>query len=222
MVILFNGRPLDLTDISGEADAILEAWQPGTEGGAAIAEILYGDENPSGKLTMSFPYTAGQVPVYYNHYNTGRPKDAPDAQERYVSQYLDIPNKPLFPFGYGLSYTTYSYKKINISADTLVKGDKLTVSAEITNTGSTAGEEIVQFYIRDAVGEVVRPLKELKGFKRIALEPGETKRAEFSISEEQLRYHHADLSFKSDNGQFFAYIGSSSDEVMTIPFKLQS
>ncbi|AGX02978.1 glycosyl hydrolase, family 3 [Bacillus sp. NRRL B-14911] len=222
VVILFNGRPLDLTDISGEADAILEAWQPGTEGGAAIAEILYGDENPSGKLTMSFPYTAGQVPVYYNHYNTGRPKDAPDAQERYVSQYLDIPNKPLFPFGYGLSYTTYSYKKINISADTLVKGDKLTVSAEITNTGSTAGEEIVQFYIRDAVGEVVRPLKELKGFKRIALEPGETKRAEFSISEEQLRYHHADLSFKSDNGQFFAYIGSSSDEVMTIPFKLQS
>ncbi|MGD6854077.1 glycoside hydrolase family 3 N-terminal domain-containing protein [Bacillus infantis] len=222
VVILFNGRPLDLTDISGEADAILEAWQPGTEGGAAIADILYGDENPSGKLTMSFPYTAGQVPVYYNHYNTGRPKDAPEAQERYVSQYLDIPNEPLFPFGYGLSYTTYSYKNMHISADTLFKGENLTVSAEITNTGCTAGEEIVQFYIRDAVGEVVRPLKELKGFKRIALKPGQTKRAEFSITEEQLRYHHADLSFTSDNGQFFAYIGSSSDEVLEVPFKLQS
>jgi beta-glucosidase len=220
VVVLFNGRPLDLTGIEGQVDAILEAWYPGTEGGNAIADILFGDRNPSGKLTMSFPYTVGQVPVYYNHYNTGRPKDAPDAQVRYVSQYLDIPNQPLYPFGYGLSYTNYDYSELTLSSNKMTPDLPLTVSVNVTNAGSTAGEEIVQLYVRDLTGEVIRPLKELKAFEKVTLAPGETKKVEFTIKEEQLHYHHADLTFTSDPGELTVFVGGNSRDVKSSTFEL--
>ncbi|RIU94867.1 beta-glucosidase BglX [Oceanobacillus picturae] len=221
VAVLFNGRPLDLHGVIDKTDAVLEAWFPGTEGGAAIADLLYGEVNPSGKLTMSFPDNVGQVPVYYNHFNTGRPKGAPDAQIRYVSQYLDSPNAPMFPFGYGLSYTTYAYDQFSLSRETLKKGETLTAQVNVTNTGKVAGEEIVQLYIQDKVGEVVRPLKELKGFEKIHLEPGETKTVQFTITEEQLRYHHADLSYTSDPGEFVVFVGPNSAEVEAQSFELE-
>lgn len=220
ITVLFNGRPLDLHGVYDKTDALLEAWFPGTEGGNAITDILYGDVNPSGKLTLSFPYSVGQVPVYYNHFNTGRPQGAEDAQVRYVSQFLDIPNEPLFPFGYGLSYTTFSYQNMKLSKATITPDDKLEVSITVKNTGKVAGEEIVQLYVRDLVGEVVRPLKELKGFKKVLLEPGEEKEITFEITEEDLRYHHSDLSFASDEGSFEVYVGPNSKNVQSLPFQL--
>jgi beta-glucosidase len=222
VAVLFNGRPLDLHGIWDEADAILEAWYPGTEGGNAVAEILFGDANPSAKLSMSFPFSVGQVPVYYNHFNTGRPQGAPDAQVRYVSQYLDIPNEPLLPFGYGLSYTSFEYSNAKLSEPTMTVSNPLTVSVEVENTGNLAGEEIVQLYVRDVSGEVVRPMKELKGFKKVALEPGEKVTVEFLITEEMLRYHHADLSFKSDPGKFIAFVGPNSRDNVELAFELSA
>lgn len=218
--VLFNGRPLDLKGVIDQADAVLEAWYPGTEGGAAIADILYGDVNPSGRLTMSFPYSVGQVPVYYNNFNTGRPKDAPDAQERYVSQYLDIPNEPLIPFGFGLSYTVFSYSEAQLSEDYLTPEKPITFTVNVTNTGELAGEETVQLYIRDIAAEVVRPIKELKAFQKVSLQPGESKTLTFTIVEEQLRYHHTDLQFTSDPGSFTAYVGQNSQNVSPFSFKL--
>ncbi|XXM72973.1 glycoside hydrolase family 3 N-terminal domain-containing protein [Lysinibacillus sphaericus] len=219
--VLFNGRPLDLHGVWDETDAVLEAWYPGTEGGAAIADLLYGDVNPSGRLAMSFPYSAGQIPVYYNHYNTGRPKGAPDAQERYVSQYLDIPNSPLFPFGYGLSYTEFTYSGMKLSSEKMTCDQPLNLTFTVKNNGTVAGEEVVQLYVRDVSGEVVRPLKELKAFEKISLEPGESKEVCFTLTEEQLRYHHSDLTFTSDRGTFIACIGGNSKDVIEASFKLE-
>lgn len=222
ITILFNGRPLDLHGVLEHSDAVLEAWYPGSEGGSALVDLLYGIKNPSGKLTMSFPDNVGQVPVYYNHFNTGRPQGAPDAQERYVSQYLDAPNEPLFPFGFGLSYTQFSYSDLELTSTQLTKDTDITASVTVSNVGSVTGEEIVQFYIQDVVGEVVRPLKELKSFQRISLKPGETKQVTFTITEQQLRYHHADLSFKSDKGSFVLYAGTNSKDVLSHSFQLIS
>ncbi|WP_188732961.1 glycoside hydrolase family 3 N-terminal domain-containing protein [Oceanobacillus neutriphilus] len=220
VAVLFNGRPLDLHGVFDKTDAVLEAWFPGTEGGTAITEILYGDVNPSGKLSMSFPYSVGQVPVYYNHYNTGRPQGASDAQVRYVSQFLDIPNEPLFPFGYGLSYTTFSYQNMRLSAPGITPDDTLQVKITVKNTGKIAGDETVQLYVRDMVGEVVRPLKELKGFKKIHLKPQEEMDVTFELTEKQLRYYHSDLNYDSDNGKFEVYVGPNSKEVHTLSFTL--
>ncbi len=220
IVVLFNGRPLDLHGVYDQVDGILEAWFPGTEGGRAIADLLFGDKNPTAKLTMSFPYSVGQIPVYYNHYRTGRPKNALHAEEWYVSKYLDIPNEPLFPFGYGLSYTTFSYKNVRLSNETMTVETPISISVDITNEGEVEGEEIVQLYIQDVVGEVVRPLKELKGFIKVKLQPGETRTVSFIITEEQLRYHHSDLQYKSDPGAFVAFIGSNSQDVQAAPFQL--
>ena len=221
VAVLFNGRPLDLHGVIDEADAVLEAWYPGTEGGAAIADLLMGDAVPSGRLSMSLPYSVGQIPVYYNTFNTGRPKDTIDAQERYVSQYLDAPNEALFPFGYGLSYTSFTYREPSISSETLTLTSELHASVTVTNSGSTAGEETVQLYIRDVAGEVIRPLKELKGFKKVQLRPGESKKITFTITEDQLRYHHANLDYKSDRGTFELFIGPHSAMGQKFTFKLE-
>ncbi|MCU9612670.1 beta-glucosidase BglX [Caldibacillus lycopersici] len=220
VTILFNGRPLDLHGVVEQSNAILEAWYPGTEGGAAIADLLFGDANPSGKLTMSFPYSVGQVPVYYNCYNTGRPFSKDDPDNRYVSKYIDIPNEPIFPFGFGLSYTTFEYSKHYISNNTLSADNPITVTVQVRNTGARAGEEIVQLYIRDITGEVVRPLKELKAFQKVALEANQTKTVSFTITEEQLRYYHRNLEFKSDNGLFEVYVGPNSSDVVAFTFTL--
>lgn len=219
VVVLFNGRPLDLHGVLDQVDAVLEVWYPGTEGGTAIANLLFGDRNPSGKLTMSFPYVVGQIPVYYNHLNTGRPEEF--AGQSYVSNYLDIPNEPLLPFGFGLSYTHFSYSNFALSTDVLEKGESLLVTVEVKNTGEYSGEEVVQLYVRDLVGEVSRPLKELKAFEKILLEPGEKKRVTFSLTEEQLRYYHSDLRFESDAGEFEVFVGASSVDVQKQKFTLR-
>lgn len=220
VVVLFNGRPLDLHGVLDVADAVVEAWYPGTEGGNAVANILFGDVNPSGKLAMTFPYSVGQIPVYYNHLNTGRPNvlDAPNA---YVSKYLDIPNEPLIPFGFGLSYTTFEYEDLQLSSPEITSSEILTVSVKVTNTGSRTGKEVVQLYIRDLVAEVSRPLKELKGHELVLLKAGESKIVTFELSEADLRYHHRDLSFTSDLGVFEVYIGGSSVDVLKGKFVLQ-
>jgi beta-glucosidase len=217
--VLFNGRPLDLHGVIDQADAVLEAWYPGTEGGAAIADLLFGDANPSGRLSMSFPHSVGQVPVYYNHFNTGRPKMS-EEYERYVSHYLDIPNEALLPFGFGLSYTTFTYSDATLSAEVMNADETINLSISVTNTGAMSGEEVVQLYIRDIAGEIVRPVKELKAYEKVKLEPNETKEVTFTITEKMLRYHHEDLQFTSDAGTFIAYVGPNSKDVTAHTFKL--
>lgn len=219
VVVLFNGRPLDLHGVLDVADAVVEAWYPGTEGGNALANILFGDVNPSGKLSMTFPYSVGQVPIYYNHLNTGRPNVA-DAPNAYVSKYLDIPNEPLIPFGFGLSYTTFVYNTLALSASVITPSDVLIVSVEVTNTGDMAGSEVVQLYIRDLVAQVSRPLKELKAYEKITLAAGESKVVTFEVTNEDLNYYHTDLSFDSDAGMFEVNVGTNSVDVLAASFKL--
>jgi beta-glucosidase len=218
--VIFNGRPLDLNGIISESDAVLEAWFPGSEGGAAVADILTGAVNPSARLTMSFPQSVGQVPVYYNHFNTGRPINPDNTENRYVSQYIDSPNEPLFPFGYGLSYTTFVYGEVEVSGQELTANDSLTVQVRVTNTGDRAGVETVQLYVRDISGEVVRPMRELKDYVKLSLAPGETGAATFTLKEEQLRYHHADLSYRSDRGEFHLMVGPNSRDTQSHAFRL--
>ncbi|WYP27478.1 glycoside hydrolase family 3 N-terminal domain-containing protein [Alkalihalobacillus sp. FSL W8-0930] len=210
VVTLFNARPLDLTELEPYVNAILECWHPGSEGASAITSLIIGEANPSGKLTMSFPRTTGQVPVYYNAYTTGRPLP-PGSDERFFSRYIDVANEPLYSFGFGLSYTSFKYSKLHLSSDQLTSNESLTITLDITNTGEVSGEEIVQLYIQDPVAEVVRPGKELKGFKKVHLESKETKTVQFEVTETMLRYYHSDLSYKSDPGTFHIYVGSSSE-----------
>lgn len=220
VTVIFNGRPLDLSGIFDEADALLEAWFPGSEGGAAIADILVGRINPSARLTMSFPRSVGQVPVYYNHFNTGRPLNPANNDERYLSKYIDSPNDPLLPFGFGLSYTTFEYSGLTVSKPEMKAGETLKVQVKVTNTGDREGVETVQLYIRDVAGEVVRPMRELKGFEKLTLAPGQSATATFAITEEQLRYHHSDLSYRSDPGSFQVFVGPNSRDTLEQHFKL--
>lgn len=204
--VLFNGRPLAISNLAATVPAILEAWFPGTMGGHAVADILFGDVNPSGKLVMSFPRHVGQVPVYYGQKNTGRPISA----EKYTSKYLDCPNTPLFPFGHGLSYTTFSYGPLHLSASTMPWQGEIKARVSVTNTGSRAGEEVVQLYLRDLVACVSRPVKELKGFTRTRLEAGEAQDVEFTISASDLTFPGSDLKPIVEPGEFEVMIGGNS------------
>ncbi|MGM0125513.1 glycosyl hydrolase [Enterococcus sp. AZ194] len=218
IVTLYNGRPLDLTEID-TAKAIVEAWFPGTEGGAALSEILWGQYNPSGRLSMSFPESVGQVPIYYNCDNTGRPFEVtPD--EKYVSKYLDVSNYAKYPFGYGLSYSQFSYSDFCLENDELVSGEVIEASVMVENTSDYAGEETVQLYIRDRKAEVVRPIKELKGFKKVKLSPKEKRKVSFMIDEKLLRYVHSNQKFTSDTGVFNIMVGANSRDLLTLSFKL--
>ena len=210
VVVLFNGRPLDLREVEENAKAVLEVWLPGTEGGHAIVDALTGKVNPSGKLPMSFPYCVGQIPVYYNHLATGRPND-PQKKERYLSKYLDIPNEPLYPFGYGLSYTGFTISDVILSSDKLTKDGEITASIWIQNTGEREGSDVLQLYIRDVTASVARPVKELKGIEKVSLKPGEKKEISFRITEEMLRFVRADGSYGSEPGKFRVWISDSSD-----------
>lgn len=219
-VILTTGRPLAIVELDKTAPAILNMWQPGTEAGSAAARLLFGDANPCGKLSMTFPYAVGQVPIYYNHYNTGRPKPDDNGEHYYCSRYIDCPNAPLYTFGHGLSYTSFEYSDFSLSCDTLTAGTTITASVKVKNTGKYTGKETVQFYIRDIVGSCVRPVMELKGFEKIKLAPNEEKTVEFVIDEPMLRFWNADMQFVSECGDFEAMVGTSSDKVTKLRFRL--
>ena len=209
VTVLFNGRPLELREVSEFSKAVVEAWMPGTEGGHGIMDVLTGAYNPSGKLPMSFPYNAGQLPMSYNHYSSGRPK--PDGMRGdYTCRYLDAPNEPLYPFGYGLSYTSFDISTVALSSDKMKSGDKITASVTVKNTGEYEGAETIQLYIRDIAASRVRPVKELKGFKSVRLIPGEEKKVEFEIDEELLSFFRADGSFGCEPGKFRIWIADSS------------
>jgi beta-glucosidase len=209
-VVLFNGRPLTIPELNKLAPAILVAWFGGTEAGNGIADVLFGDINPSGKLTMTFPLNVGQVPVFYNEKNTGRPINQGNPYEKYRSNYLDSPNSPLWPFGFGLSYTSFSYSEISLNKNSFNSNEQIFASVDITNTGDRDGEEIVQLYIRDLVGDVTRPLKELKGFKKVFIKKGETVTVTFTLLPEELSYYHQDMSYRPDPGDFMIFIGANS------------
>lgn len=211
VVVLFNGRPLDLREISRKAKAILEVWLPGTEGGHAIVDVLTGKINPSGKLPMSFPYCVGQVPVYYNAYATGRPY-LPGMKERTKSRYLDIPNAPLYPFGYGLSYTEFQISPVELERTADASAGCIAVGrVKVKNVGNCPGTQVLQLYIRDLAASVVRPVKELKGFKKVTLQPGEERSVEFVIDETMLRFLRADGTVGSEPGKYKIWIGDSSN-----------
>ncbi|PKV48611.1 beta-glucosidase [Aquimarina sp. MAR_2010_214] len=218
VLVLLNGRPLDLSWENETVDAIVEAWFPGTSGGHAIADVLFGDYNPSGKLTVTFPRNIGQIPVFYNMKNTGRPADLEGANPRFVSRYLDVDNSPLFPFGYGLSYSTFQYSDVALDSDVLTSNSKITITASITNTGDYDGEEIAQLYIKDRFGSITRPVKELKGFKKVFLKKGETKKVEFTLTANDLKFYDSTINFVNEKGNYDLFVGGSSDQKFTHQF----
>jgi beta-glucosidase len=218
VLLLFNGRPLTISWEKEKIPAILECWFPGIEAGNAIADILFGDYDPSAKLVMSFPVTVGQVPIYYNHKNTGR---AYIKENHWGSHYIDVANEPLYCFGYGLSYTQFEYSGITLSDSVINMKDTLQVSVNITNTGQYAGEEIAQLYIRDMVASVTRPVKELKGFRKIKLQPGESKKIRFTITGNDLCFWNKNMKFVAEPGEFKVYVGTNSQDVKESEFRLK-
>ena len=221
VLVLFTGRPLVLTWENENVDAILNVWFAGTEAGNAIADALYGKVNPSGKLSMSFPRNEGQIPVYYNHKNTGRPHSGKPGYEKFRSNYLDVTNEPLFPFGYGLSYTTFEYGDIKLDKTSMTESQQIKVSVEVKNTGSYDGEEVVQLYIRDKVGTNTRPVKELKDFKKVLIKKGESTTVEFTVRLDNLKYYTNELQYIAEKGVFEAMIGGDSDKVKKAEFVLK-
>ena len=219
VLVLLNGRPLDLSEESELADAILEAWYPGTMGGYAVADILFGDMNPAGKLSVTFPRNLGQVPIYHYAKNTGRPYVHPEA--KYESRYLDVPNEPLYAFGHGLSYTTYTYSDIRLSAGKFSGDGQITASVTVSNTGKYGGTETVQLYIRDLVGSVTRPVKQLKGFQRVVLAPGKSQEVTFTIDKEMLSFWRQDMTWGPEAGDFQLFIGGASDQVQAVSFQYE-
>jgi beta-glucosidase len=219
VLLISAGRPLVFGWTADHAPAILYTWWLGTEAGNAMADVLFGEYNPSGKLPMSFPRSEGQIPIYYNHFSTGRPaKD--DQDVNYVSAYTDLPNDPRFPFGFGLSYTTFSYSDLILSAPSFRPGGKLTVTVTLTNTGSYDGQETAQLYIRDMVGSVVRPVRELKGFQQVYLKAGESKKLSFSITVDDLRFYNDRLQHIFEPGDFRVYVGGNPRELKEAAFTL--
>lgn len=215
VAVVFSGRPLVLTEVEPIADAILFCWHPGIEGGNAIANHLYGKVDPSGKITMSFPRSVGQCPVYYNCFSTGRPKKEDTLTGGFFrSSYIDELNGPLYPFGYGLTYTKFELKSLRLSADVMRRGEKITVSATLSNVGDRDGREVVQLYIHDKFGSCARPIKELKGFKKVFLKAGESKKVSFEIDEQTLAYFTASGEYKAETGDFEIMLGTNSRDVI--------
>jgi beta-glucosidase len=220
VLVLFTGRPLALAWEEENVPAILNVWFGGSEAGDAIADVVFGDVNPSGKLSTTFPQNVGQVPIYYAHKNTGRPLSGPWFQ-KFQSNYLDVSNEPLYPFGFGLSYTTFMYSDISLSTASMTPADSLVVSVDVTNTGSREGKEVVQLYIRDVVGSITRPVKELKAFEKISLKAGETKTVKFTLHQNDLSFYNADLNFVAEPGEFHVFVGGNSRDVKQASFMLK-
>ncbi|RFZ81088.1 beta-glucosidase BglX [Mucilaginibacter terrenus] len=214
VIVLFNGRPLSLTWENENAAAILDVWAPGTEAGNAIGEVLFGNYNPSGKITATFPRSVGQIPIYYNHKNTGRPYT--DGPTKFKSNYLDISNDPLYPFGYGLSYTTFNYSSIKLSKTKLKGNETLKATVTVTNTGKYAGEETVQLYIGDPVASISRSVKELKGFSKVILQPGQQKEVSFNITPELLKFYNTQLKYDWEPGEFTIEVGTNSYDTQSV------
>jgi beta-glucosidase len=208
VVVLMNGRSLAIPELANEAPAIIESWFLGSQHGNAVADVLFGDYNPGGKLPVTFPRATGQIPLYYNHRNTGRPADA---NNHYTSKYLDLPWTPLFPFGYGLSYTTFSYSSLRLSAPGINAGDSLTVSVDVRNSGDRAGDEVVQLYLRDDVASVAEPVRNLKGFRRINLKPGETRTVAFRLGADAFALYDRQMRRVIEPGTFTIFVGTSSE-----------
>lgn len=221
VMLLFNGRPLTFLWESEHMDAILECWEPGTMAGKAVADVLYGDYNPSGKLAISIPYHAGQIPMHYSRLNTGRPSKGPDDKRWGIAGWADAPNEALYPFGYGLSYTTFSYGDVKLDKETMQIEDSLRLSIAVSNTGAYDGEETVQLYIRDLVADVSRPVKELKAFQKVFLKSGETKSLEFTLTAEDLKYWNHEMKFVADPGEFKVFIGGNSRDLKEAKFEVQ-
>lgn len=217
VMVLFTGRPLALTNVKDVPDAILNVWFAGTEAGNAITDVLFGTVNPSGKLPVTFPRSLGQIPIYYNHKNTGRPLNAEKTEkcefERFRSNFMDECNTPLYPFGFGLSYTKFDYSDFAVSSSNLKGNQKLQASVTLTNSGKYDGAEVVQLYIRDLVGSITRPVKELKGFQKVFLKKGESKKVTFNITPEDLKFYNNALKFDWESGDFEIMIGTNSEEV---------
>lgn len=220
VLVLFTGRPLVLKWEAENVPAILNVWFGGSEAGDAIADVLFGDVNPSGKLTTTFPQNVGQVPIYYAHKNTGRPLKG-EWFQKFQSNYLDVSNEPLYPFGFGLSYTEFSYGEVKLSAGEITSTDSLHVSIDVTNNGTRDGSEVVQLYIRDLVGSVTRPVKELKGFQKVMLKAGETRKVVFTLSSEDLSFYNSELKFVAEPGEFQVFVGGNSRDVKQGAFTLR-
>jgi len=218
VVILINGRPLAIPWCAQHAAAIVEAWQPGIQAGSALADVLFGDYNPSGKLAATFPYAVGQVPIYYNHTSTGRPA----TEFKFTSRYIDGPHQPLYPFGFGLSYTSFAYADPKVTPAEITKDGKVTVSASVTNTGDVPGEEVVQLYAADLVASRVRPVKELKGFQKILLQPGESRNVTFELPAEQLGFYNEHMEYVVEPGTFKVWVGPNSQEGLAGEFRVKS
>ncbi|WP_028282389.1 beta-glucosidase BglX [Olleya marilimosa] len=221
ILVLFTGRPLVLVEENDTVPAILNVWFPGSEAGLSIADVLFGDVNPSGKLTATFPRNVGQIPIFYNHKNTGRPLGNKEGKfEKFKSNYIDVRNEPLYPFGYGLSYTTFEYSNLKLDQTSISMDGKINITVDVTNTGNYDGKEVVQLYIRDVVGSVTRPVKELKGFKKAFIKKGETQTVSFDISVEDLKFYNYDLDFVAEPGDFEVFVGTNSDASLKTSFKL--
>jgi beta-glucosidase len=221
VLVLMSGRPLTISEEVAQSTAVLHAWFGGHETGNAVADVLFGAYNPSGKLTMTFPRNVGQVPIYYNHKRTGRPQAEGAPTQKFRSNYLDAPNSPLFPFGYGLSYTTFSYGDIKLSSNSMTAAQPITATVRVTNTGAYDGEEVVQLYIWDKVASVTQPVKKLKGFQKIALKRGESRDISFRITPEELKFFNSNLKWVAEPGAFAVYIGTNSAEVKEASFTLK-
>ncbi|MBX7483741.1 beta-glucosidase BglX [Qipengyuania qiaonensis] len=217
ILVMMSGRPNSITWANENVPAILHAWYPGTQGGHAVADVLFGDYNPAGKLPVTFPLNVGQAPIHYDMKNTGRPIELGEPGAKYVSRYLSTPNDPLYRFGYGLSYTTFGYSPAKLAATSMGPGGSITASATITNTGERAGEEVVQLYVRDLVGSVTRPVQELKGFEKIMLQPGESRTVTFTLRPEDLAFTRADMSHGWEPGEFQLWIAPSSGAKASTP-----
>ncbi len=222
VLVLFNGRPMVLVEENESVGAILDVWFPGSEAGLAISDVLFGDVNPSAKITATFPRSVGQIPIYYNHKNTGRPLGNKEGKfEKFRSNYIDERNEPLFPFGYGLSYTEFEYSDIKASSKSLTAEGRITISTTVSNTGDFDGQEIVQLYLRDKERSITPPVKELKGFQKIFLKKGESKKVNFELSIEELKFYNPKLEFVAEPGKFEVYIGkNSADEKLMAEFEL--
>ena len=225
VVLVFHGRPLDLSFLENQPPSVLACWTLGTETGHAVADVLFGDYNPSGRLPMSFPRTVGQVPIYYNSNSTGRfykgNYSEPASERVYQSKYRDVKNTPLFPFGYGLSYTTFKYSDVQLDKTEIAGNESLMASITLTNTGTKDGEETVQLYTRDLVGSVTRPVRELKGFQKIFLKAGESHTVSFKISDADLAFYRRDMSWGTEPGSFQVFIGANAETTNVKAFMLK-